>query len=144
MKRHAEVICKNGGDILNIGFGLGIIDTFIQQHDNIKSHTIIEAHPDVYQYMIDNGWDKKKNVKIIFGRWQKVLKQLDKYDGIFFDTYSEFYEDMKMFHKVLADYLKPNGIYSYFNGLCARNLFFHDVYCWIARLDLEGFLSFVI
>ena len=29
MKYSAFEICKNGGDILNIGFGLGFIDTYI-------------------------------------------------------------------------------------------------------------------
>lgn len=37
-----------GGDVLNVGFGLGIIDTAIQSH-RPRSHTIIEAHPDVYK-----------------------------------------------------------------------------------------------
>jgi hypothetical protein len=32
MERHAEVICRGGGDVLNVGFGMGIIDGFIQQH----------------------------------------------------------------------------------------------------------------
>lgn len=32
MERHAEVICSGGGDVLNVGFGMGIIDGFIQQH----------------------------------------------------------------------------------------------------------------
>lgn len=50
---------------------------------DIKSHTIIEAHPDVYQHMLDLGWDKKPNVKILFGRWEDVLDQLEQYDGIF-------------------------------------------------------------
>jgi protein arginine N-methyltransferase 2 len=29
MEVHAKIICSKGGDILNVGFGLGIIDTFI-------------------------------------------------------------------------------------------------------------------
>ena len=32
MKRHAEIICASGGDVLNVGFGMGIIDGFIGQH----------------------------------------------------------------------------------------------------------------
>ena len=41
MKRHAEVACENGGDILEIGFGMGISANYIQQQ-NPDSHTIIE------------------------------------------------------------------------------------------------------
>ena len=33
--------------------------------------------------------------------------------------------------------LKPEGIYSYFNGLAADNAFFHMVYCNIARAELQ-------
>ena len=84
MKVHASIIAPTPGlNILNVGFGLGIIDEEIQKRGP-KSHTIIEAHPDVYQKMIDDGWDKKPGVKIIFGRWQDVLDQLQVYDGIFF------------------------------------------------------------
>jgi len=50
------------------------------------SHTIIEAHPDVWAHMLAQGWGKKPGVKILFGRWQDVLPQLETYDGIFFDT----------------------------------------------------------
>ena len=56
MEESAKVICKNGGDILNVGFGLGIIDSYIQQH-KIKSHTIIEIHPGVIQHAKNLGFD---------------------------------------------------------------------------------------
>ena len=39
-------------------------------------HVIIEAHPVVYQKMITDGWDKKPNVRICFGRWQVELPKL--------------------------------------------------------------------
>lgn len=53
-----------------------------------RSHTIIEAHPDVLQRMRELGWDKKPGVRILAGRWQDVIGELEEYDGIFFDTYS--------------------------------------------------------
>lgn len=31
-------------------------------------------------------------VRVLFGRWQDVAPQLTSYDGIFFDTYGEYYE----------------------------------------------------
>jgi protein arginine N-methyltransferase 2 len=137
MVEHARVICyKEGISVLNIGFGLGIIDTEIQKY-NPGKHTIIEAHPDVYQKMLDMGWDKKPNVRIIFGKWQDVLDQLETYDGIFFDTFGEYYKDLKEFHEHLPNILNEDGVYSYFNGLCGGNQFFHDVYCKIAEIDLK-------
>ena len=41
------------------------------------------------------------------------------------------------FHALLPRLLRPEGIYSYFNGLAADNAFFHTVYCHIARAELE-------
>lgn len=32
MRRHAEIICRKGGDVLNVGFGMGIVDGFIREH----------------------------------------------------------------------------------------------------------------
>ncbi|CAA2944874.1 protein arginine N-methyltransferase 2 isoform X3 [Olea europaea var. sylvestris] len=117
MEAHAKAICSKGGDMLNIGFGMGLVDTAIQQYAP-TSHTIVEAHPEVYNRMLHAGWGEKVNVKIIFGRWQDVLSQLGSFDGIFFDTYGEYYEDMREFHQHLPQLLKPGGIYSFFNGLC--------------------------
>ncbi|XP_057973215.1 protein arginine N-methyltransferase 2 isoform X2 [Malania oleifera] len=121
MEAHAKAVCSNGGHILNIGFGMGLVDTAIQQYAPV-SHTIVEAHPEVYDRMLQTGWGGKDNVKIIFGRWQDVLEQLESYDGIFFDTYGEYYEDLREFHQHLPVLLKPGGVYSFFNGLCGGDL----------------------
>ena len=46
MEKMAKWVCSNGGDILEVGFGMGIASNFIQKH-NINSHTICEINPDV-------------------------------------------------------------------------------------------------
>ncbi|KAH7510918.1 hypothetical protein FEM48_ZijujUnG0064800 [Ziziphus jujuba var. spinosa] len=137
MEAHAKAVCSGGGHILNIGFGMGLVDTAIQQYAPV-THTIVEAHPEVYERMLSTGWGEKDNVKIIFGRWQDILPQLGSYDGIFFDTYGEYYEDLREFHQHLPLLLKPAGIYSFFNGLCGGNAFFHVVYCNLVSLELEN------
>ncbi|KAF8377620.1 hypothetical protein HHK36_031002 [Tetracentron sinense] len=137
MEAHAKAVCSGGGHILNIGFGMGLVDTAIQQYAPV-THTIVEAHPEVYDRMLRTGWGKKDNVKIIFGRWQDVLSQLESYDGIFFDTYGEYYEDLREFHQHLPVLLKLGGIYSFFNGLCGGNAFFHVVYCQLVSLELQN------
>ena len=88
MEAHAQLLCQSKGDVLNIGFGMGYIDTAIQKYP-VKSHTIIEAHPQVYKKMIADGWDKKPNVKIVFGRWQDVIGDLGTFDSVFFDTFDD-------------------------------------------------------
>ncbi|XP_020579150.1 protein arginine N-methyltransferase 2 [Phalaenopsis equestris] len=140
MEAHARAICcfgDVGGKILNVGFGMGLVDEAIQRYKPLE-HTIVEAHPEVYDRMIQSGWGEKENVKIVFGKWQDVLPQLGSFDGIFFDTYGEYYDDMREFHQNLHRLLKPGGIYSYFNGFCGSNAFFHVVYCQLVALELEN------
>lgn len=58
MERHAAAICQRpgGADVLNVGFGLGLVDEAIQRHAP-RSHTIIEAHPDVYVHV----WEQARH-----------------------------------------------------------------------------------
>lgn len=48
MARHANFIAGDApvGSVLNVGFGMGIVDTALQSHRPAQ-HTIIEAHPQV-------------------------------------------------------------------------------------------------
>jgi protein arginine N-methyltransferase 2 len=96
MKEHVKHICapKKSPSILNVGFGLGIIDTYIQEC-NPSRHVIIEAHPDVLAHMKAEGWYEKSNVEIIEGRWQDFIENVGVFDGIFFDTFGEYYQDLK-------------------------------------------------
>lgn len=132
MKAHASVMMQAPGKrVMNVGFGMGIIDSILQEY-NPALHIIIEAHPDVYKKMLQDKWDQKPNVKIFHGRWQDVMPQLAKekveLDAIFYDTYGEHAFDMEDFHVAMSKVLsKPLGVYSFFNGLAPDNLFFHGV-----------------
>ena len=136
MEAHAEALCVQGGDVLNVGFGMGLVDSAIQKR-NPKSHTIIEAHPQVYEQMLAEGWDRRPGVKIIHGRWQDVVQDLSGFDSVFFDTYGEHYSDLREFHAHLPRLLKADGVYSFFNGLAPDNAFFHLVYCEIVKAELS-------
>ncbi|KAJ2659458.1 hypothetical protein IWW48_003504 [Coemansia sp. RSA 1200] len=149
MKMHAKTICPDGGGtVLNVGFGMGIIDSSLQELGPGK-HVIVEAHPDVYKHMRDKGWHEIPNVHIVFGRWQDKIdeiRSLGPYDGIFFDTFGEFYKDLDDFHQAIFDSSngtqqpllnKPDGVYSFFNGLGGDHKLFHDVYCNIVSSDLQ-------
>jgi len=81
MKKSAEIICQKGGRVLNVGFGMGIIDTYIEDYD-IEEHWIIETHLDVYTKMLQDGWHLKPHVKILYGDWRWYLQFLPKFDGI--------------------------------------------------------------
>ena len=86
MEKSAEYICHNKGDILEIGFGMGICSDYIQSQ-GVNSHTIIEIHPQILEKL--NAWAcGKSNVTIIEGDWAD-LSLTDTYDGIFIDTYGD-------------------------------------------------------
>mmetsp|Transcript_31417 Transcript_31417/g.66931 ORF Transcript_31417/g.66931 Transcript_31417/m.66931 type:complete len:451 (+) Transcript_31417:2-1354(+) len=144
MNAHANILTHNGTEqkrVLNIGFGLGIIDTAFQSYDPTL-HVIIEAHPTVYEKMVKDGWDKKKNVRICYGRWQdelpKLIEEGLEFDGVFYDTYGEHFTDLEDFHELMTKVLqKPEGIYSFFNGLAPDNLFFHGVACNCVKIQLS-------
>jgi hypothetical protein len=44
---------------------------------------------------------------------------------------------MRSFHDHLPRLLRPGGAYSFFNGLCPDNLFFHLVAGEVARRELQ-------
>lgn len=91
----------------------------------------------------------------MFGKWQDALPQLGTYDAIMFDStyapcvglfgnpptqqrlaFAESDYDLGAFHEQLLDLLRPDGVYTFFNGLAATNAFFHDVCREVTRLSL--------
>jgi spermidine synthase len=112
MRDAAKLICQNGGDILNVGFGMGIIDTYIEEH-RPRTHWIIEAHPDIQRKMMQEGWLKKPHVRCIFKPWQEVIQYLPKFDGIYFDTWDDHQDN---FDRNVHNLLKEDGIFSFFNN----------------------------
>ena len=110
MEKSAEIICSNGGDILNIGYGMGIIDNFIENYP-INSHWIIEAHPQIQTQILKKKWLHKPHVKPLFGKWQDICPSLPKFDGIYLDTFGE---DLTEFFTNVHYILKPKGIFSFF------------------------------
>jgi hypothetical protein len=110
MSESAKVICSNGGDILNIGFGMGIIDNFIQNY-NINSHTIIECHKDVISKMSEDGWFEKNNINIIHDLWQNKINEIGKFDGVYYDTWKDNEEIFEKVHLIV----KSGGLFSFFN-----------------------------
>ena len=112
MEEHAKVVTENGGDILEIGFGMGICSNFIQQA-NIKSHTIIEIHDEVFTKLLE--WAKDKpNVIPIKGDWFDVIPKYKKYNGIMHDTWME--ENFHHFFSKIQNSLKPKGIVTWYNS----------------------------
>jgi 16S rRNA G966 N2-methylase RsmD len=108
-EKSVEIITQNGGDILEIGFGMGISANSIISK-NISSYTCVEINDYIFQNA--QSWSNgKNNVSIIQDSWENFLiTTTNKYDAVYCDfmnweEYEEFYEKSK-------NVLKTNGIIS--------------------------------
>ncbi|KAL8937709.1 MAG: hypothetical protein Q9211_003545 [Gyalolechia sp. 1 TL-2023] len=144
----------DGLRILNIGHGMGIIDSEFQR-TKPSAHHIIEAHPSVLARMRETGWYDKPNVVIHEGRWQDLLPRLIETDGVdddddgrggrevpifdavYFDTFAEPYAALRtFFDEFVIALLEDGGRWGFFNGLGADRQVCYDVYAKVVELDL--------
>ena len=111
MEKSAEFISHNKGDILEIGFGMGICSDYIQAQ-GVNSHTIIEIHPQIIERL--NTWASgKSNVTVIEGDWSSVSIS-DTYDGIFLDTFGD--TNLNKFKDFALARIKLGGKITYWNN----------------------------
>jgi len=127
MKAMAEIVTETKGDVLEVGFGMGISATYIQEF-GVSSHTIIEFNEDVIAAFLK--WQQQypdRDIRLVKGRWQDVMGQLATYDGIFFDAYplneAEFQQTVlnsitfaESFFSVAASLLRNEGIFTYYTN----------------------------
>ena len=117
MSASGAYVCENGGDILEIGFGMGISAGYMHSH-SISSHTIIENHPQIITKAQEwaNG---KSNVTIINNSWYNVKDNLSTYDGIFYDTYGD--TNMNNFSSSLSSLTKIGTKVTWWNNNTSNN-----------------------
>jgi hypothetical protein len=110
MEKCAEYICESKGDILEIGFGMGICSDYIQAQ-GVNSHTIVEIHPQIIEKL--KVWaDDKSNVTIVEGDWSSV--NLSTYDGIFLDTFAD--DNLDTFKDFVSSKAKSGAKVTYWNN----------------------------
>ena len=112
MKTYSDLVCQNGGQVLDIGFGLGYSANFM--YENVGNYTCIEINPQIYQTALE--WAKDKpNVNIIHGNWVDVIPTLtQKFDGIFMDTFGDVnYYKFEEYAKLIANENCILSIYEY-------------------------------
>ena len=115
MEKSAEYICQSKGDILEIGFGMGICSDYIQAQ-GVNSHTIVEVHPQIIERLKIWASDKN-NVIIVEGNWNDV--NLNTYDGIFIDTYGD--ESWNSFKNFALAKGKSGAKVTYWNSKAEEN-----------------------
>lgn len=153
MRKSVEALipdCRSGTRVLNIGFGMGIIDRMFRDTKPF-SHHIIEAHPAVLAKLAESSsefgkdWEESApeggRYVVHKGRWQDIVSKLlaegEVFDVIYFDTFGEDYSQLKLFFsEYVVGLLDPEGSFGFFNGLGADRRVCYDVYCQVVELDL--------
>ena len=117
MEKSAEFICQSKGDILEIGFGMGICSDYIQAQ-GVNSHTIVEIHPQMIERL--KTWASgKSNVTIVEGCWYDDRASLGAYDGIFLDTFGD--TQTEHFKTVALSKAKSGAKITYWNNIEGEN-----------------------
>lgn len=128
MRRLAQICTAGHGEVLEVGFGMGISASMIQE-EGARSHTIIECNEEVIGRFEE--WKKgypDRDIRLVRGMWQDVEKELGEYDGILFDTYplsqEEYlrneaegtaYTHAGEFFPLAAGRLREGGVFTYFS-----------------------------
>ena len=114
MQKHADIVCANGGHILEFGFGMGISAGLIQEKD-IESHTIIEINDTIYNSLVE--WAKDKpNVIPVKGDWYDDIPTDRKYDGVFYDGFGDML-NKRYFPTRIMQHCKEGTILTWYNNL---------------------------
>lgn len=120
----AREAMRDGGDILEIGFGMGISAGMVMELGP-KSYTVIEAHPEVAARAREWGADQPAPVTVHEGFFQDVAHELpERFDGVLFDPYPITKDEWWDFHLNFAPtakrLLRPGGTFVYFTGQTSR------------------------
>ncbi|KAK3694305.1 S-adenosyl-L-methionine-dependent methyltransferase [Podospora appendiculata] len=153
MRQSVDALLPNkpsGKRVLNIGLGMGIIDSMFAETKPSRHH-IIEAHPEVLEHLsapdskFGSSWEESGPepgaFKVYEGKWQEICHQLleegQVYDAIYFDTFGEDYGQLRMFFtEFIPGLLDREGIFGFFNGLGADRKICYDVYTKVAEMHL--------
>ena len=124
MEAMASVAARPDADVLEIGFGRGILASLIQQA-GVRSHTIVECNPHVLSRF--EQWRAPlvgRDIRVVPGLWQDVIESLGTFDAVCFHTYA-LDEDEAVellsnsvtfaagFFPVAAAHLRPGGTFTY-------------------------------
>jgi len=119
MEMLAGIATRNGGVILEVGFGLGLSATRVQSYP-IEKHVIIEGNGDMFKRLQDFAGRAPHPVEPLFGLWQEVAPTLpaEFFDGILFDTYPLSADELRnqlFFFEHAYRILKKGGIFTYYS-----------------------------
>ena len=131
MQKHADIVCANGGHILEFGFGMGISAGLIQEKD-IESHTIIEINDGIYDALVE--WAKDKpNVIPVKGDWYDDIPTDKKYDGVFYDGFGDMI-NKRYFPTRIMQHCKEGTILTWYNNFLQEESQYDGVQKYIKKV----------
>jgi len=122
MEQLAAIACEAGGDVLEVGYGMGISASAVQRATP-HSHTVIEAHPEIIaQCIADHGEAMRTGgLRLLTGFWEDAAPLLrdEAFDAILFDTYPLDADQWAGPHLLFFDeayrLLRPSGVLTYYS-----------------------------
>ena len=118
----AAIATRNGGRVLEVGFGMALSATAIQSYESVTEHCIMEANADVFEKLQKFAETAPRPVKPIGpGLWQDTLADVPdgSLDGVLYDTYplnkEEQHTHQFEFVGRIRDKLRVGGIMTYCN-----------------------------
>lgn len=120
MAELAKIATSKGGNVLELGYGMGISANFIQK-GKIKKHIIIEANHGVAEKARLFAKKAPHPTEVIEGFWEETIGQVpdNSLGGILFDTYplteKELYQNHFTFFPFAYKKLKKGGVFTYYS-----------------------------
>jgi len=127
MEHLADLAAAEGGDVLEVGFGLALSGNRVQTHSKVRSHTIIEANHLVFEHLEKFAKDEaeagRPTVVPVQGLWVDALQRLKEqgccYDAILYDASPqnecEQHLHQFLFMNAAWELLRPGGRFVYCN-----------------------------
>lgn len=137
MEMYSYLVCQHGGNVVDVGFGMGFSADKMSQLAN--HYTCIEINQQVYNRATE--WARgRDNVTILFGDWVDIIPTLStKFDGIFMDTHADInYNKFEEYCKLIAN---KDCILSIFNYFTFRDIETMNSYAY--RLEPSKFSKIV-
>ena len=116
----AKEAARNGGHVLEVGFGMGISASYLIQ-EGCSKYTVIEPHKRVLKEFQQWASQQPVPVEAVEGFWEDVIDNLGLFDGILFDifptTATEYSDRYTLpFIPKASEHLKPGGVFTYYSG----------------------------
>jgi guanidinoacetate N-methyltransferase len=120
----AREVTAVGGDVLEVGYGMGISAQEIMKR-GCRSYTVIEAHPEIAATARAWGERQGRSVTVLEGFWQELAPNMQPhFDGILFDTFPICQEDAHInptaMIPAMQRLLRAGGVLAYYSGADAN------------------------